>query len=812
MSRLTIAPLSVLFLAVGVYAAILNFTFTVTNASVTTSGTGVSVSGPATLTVSGVSPDTGTFSASGSLANISGGNVTVPFTVTLGHGTITGTMTFPETVLVSSGPVSGSATITGGTGRYADYTSTTVTASGLTGSVLSGGMLSFSISGTVDTTKNFTFTVTNAPVTISGTSVFSGPASLTLAGGSPDTGTFSASGSLTNISGGNVTVPFTVTLDSGTITGTMTFPETALVSSGPVSGSATITGGTGSYAGYTSSTLTASGTLTGSVLSGGMFSFSISGTVNTNGGGGPVISSVVNAATWIPPGLPNAGIAQGSIFVVSGSNLGPASIVIASPAFQTTSLGGTSVYVTVGDTMVEAPLYYSLAGYVAALLPSNTPVGEGTVVVTYNGLTSGNAFPVTVVENNLGIFTVTSDGQGAGIVTYPDYSLVSTTKAANCGGVYTTCGAANPGDVLIIWATGLGPISGSDASGDGLGVYMPSIPLTIWLGGVPIQASYQGRSGCCIGEDQIVFKVPANVPTGCAVPLSVQINNFISNSVAMPVAPAGSRTCTPTNPAFTTANVVQLSSGNGSYTFGSISLKRQDDYPSFPDVVKGQFASFTIASNVQPFFFSYLDVPALGSCQIFDNPNGNVETPVTSQGLLDAGPQLTVQGPNGSQNASLNGNFYQATLSANGGFFSPGTITVSAPGGANVPSFSTSVTLPVLPTMTSPPPDPANAFSVTRSSGLTVSWSGGAANEYIVLIGASATDNTYSVGTFFECVSPASAGSFVIPPSVLLALPPGNFGGMDFSPTLAPVSLTGTGLDITELTLQYAYHTPLTFK
>jgi hypothetical protein len=77
--------------------------------------------------------------------------LTVPFTVTLGHGAISGNMTFPETVLVSSGAVSVSATITGGTGAYAGYTNSTVTASGtITGSVLSGGTLSFSVSGTVD--------------------------------------------------------------------------------------------------------------------------------------------------------------------------------------------------------------------------------------------------------------------------------------------------------------------------------------------------------------------------------------------------------------------------------------------------------------------------------------------------------------------------------------------------------------------------------------------------------------------------------------------------------------------------------------
>ena len=289
-------------LIVAAEAAVLNFTFTVTNASITSSQTTVSVSGPATLTVSGVGTDTGTFSASGSLANVSGGNVTVPFSVTLGHGTFSGTMSFALDALGGSSSVGGSATITSGTGLYSILGNTTVSGSGFTGSVLSGGDLSFSISGTGEN-HNFTFTVTNAPIVISGTSTFSGPASLTLAGGSPDTGTFTASGGLAALSE-NLAIPFTITLGSGTITGNMTFPETALLKSGAVSGSATITGGTGSYAGLTSSTLTASGTVAGSVLSNGTLSFSISGTVNTGGGAEITYNVNVKITSSNPTGNP----------------------------------------------------------------------------------------------------------------------------------------------------------------------------------------------------------------------------------------------------------------------------------------------------------------------------------------------------------------------------------------------------------------------------------------------------------------------------------------------------------------------------
>ena len=176
MSRLTIAL--ALTLIVAAEAATLNFTFTVTNASITTSETNVSVTGPATLTLSGITSDPGTFSASGSLASVAGGNVIVPFTTKLGHGTLTGNMTFPENVLVGSAPVGGTATITSGTDKYSGLANTTVSGSGFTGSVLSGGALSFSVSGTANGVR-FTFAVTNATVTISGTSSFSGSANLT---------------------------------------------------------------------------------------------------------------------------------------------------------------------------------------------------------------------------------------------------------------------------------------------------------------------------------------------------------------------------------------------------------------------------------------------------------------------------------------------------------------------------------------------------------------------------------------------------------------------------------------------------------
>jgi uncharacterized protein (TIGR03437 family) len=486
MSRLLIAPLSILFLAVGVYAAMVNFTFTVTSASVTSSGTAVSVSGPATLTVSGVGSDTGTFSASGSLANISGGNVAIPFTITLGHGTLTGTVTFPETGLVSSGSVGGTSTITGGTDRYAGYASSTMPTTGLTGPLLSGGTLSFSVSGTANS-RDFTFTVTNATFTISGTTSFSGPATLMLAGGSPDTGTFGASGSLTNISGGKVAVPFTVTLGHGTITGAMTFPETALVNSGPVSGSATITGGTGNYAGYTSSTLAGSGTVTGSVLSGGTFSFSVSGTLNTTGPPPPAISAVT------PNDSTSTSVQPGSWVSIYGNNLIAGTTPQVWNGDYPTTLGGTSV------TIDTKPAYLSYAGSTQINLqaPDDTARGQVNVVVT---TANGSSSAAVTLADQSPAFSLLGDGKhvaaiilrldGSGAYGSGSYDILGPT-GTSLG--YKTV-AAKAGDVVELYGIGFGPTNPAVPSGQAYtgppGVATDSITITI--NGTPVTPSFAG--------------------------------------------------------------------------------------------------------------------------------------------------------------------------------------------------------------------------------------------------------------------------------------------------------------------------------
>lgn len=785
MNRLMIVLVSILMVAAG--AAVLNFTFTVTGASITTSGTSVSVSGPATLTVSGVGTDTGTFTASGSLANISGGDVTVPFTVTLGHGTFTGDMTFPVDVLGGSSSVNGSATIKSGTGLYVGLGNTTVSGSGFSGSVLAGGSLSFSTSGTANG-ENFTFTVTNAPITISGTSVFSGPASLTLAGGAPDTGTFSASSSLNNISGGNLTVPYTVTLGHGTITGTMTFPETVLFNSGPVSSSATITGGTGSYAGFTSSTLTASGTVTGSVLNGGTLSFSISGTVNTSGPAGPSITDIENNSSLIPAGFPNSGIGPSSIFVIKGNGMASATTVTAlqdttqAPLPTTGGLNGAVVTVNAGGKAYTPGLYYAIATQIAGVMPAAVPPGPATVTVSYNGQTSA-AYSFTVVPAAFGIN-----------VYYGNYGVLQDSVT---GAIITPTNSAKPGEAITIWGSAIGADpNDSDVSYSNKPQAIPT-QTQLYIGNVLVPQSnilYVGSLGYP-GVNGVIFTVPSTIQAGCfdsvAVATTISGVSTVSNVAVGSFMPNGG-VC---QDAYTglDGNTISTLTQQTNVRTGSLFVFQQTSpgtsgVPSTLNAASGLFEQVTGSTSV-----AGSGEVSVGSCSLTQTLIASNITPPTITALNPG--TITVTPPGGSaitlQTFPTIAGEYEAQLPSGAIPTSGGTFAFNASGGSGanaVGPFSTTVNFPnPIISWT----NQSAAATVARSAGLTYNWTGGAPGSWVIVSGSSASS---TASGSYTCIFPQSALTGTVPPYILAALPAGS-GTSSLENSSSFTSFTASGLD-----------------
>jgi uncharacterized protein (TIGR03437 family) len=457
----------------------------------------------------------------------------------------------------------------------------------------------------------------------------------------------------------------------------------------------------------------------------------------------PQIHSILNAASYAQQGLPNSDIARGSVFVVFGSDLGPADLVQAAGFPLQTSLGGTSIRITVGTTTVDALLLYTTANQVSAVLPSTTPEGIGFLAVTYNGHTSqSGAF--RVARSSPGILTQNQAGNGQALAT----NFNSTADQPR----NTLSKPAKTGQVVTVSATGLGPISGSDA-----GVPVSSdlnINLQVLVGGKSATVRSKGRSSSLAGIDQIAFEVPAGV-SGCYVPLVVQVDNVISNFTTISVADANSNDCTDLS-GISGTTLEQLQSG-GTLRVGWVVLGVTKGETVF-EAGNGQF--FREDLNVLSSQIT-LGLPSPGSCMV--NPAKPATFIYSQVAPLDAGPFLNVAGPKGSRQVLQRSMGMYSESFANGTvvqFLAPGSYTLdNGSGGADVGPLHATLNFPAELTST-----------VQQSAtGTTVNWKGGDQQGYVVVQGSAPT--TAGTSTNFTCVERTSAGQFAIPSYLLSSLP-----------------------------------------
>lgn len=502
---------------------------------------------------------------------------------------------------------------------------------------------------------------------------------------------------------------------------------------------------------------------------------------------------IVNAGSYANIALPNSGIAQGSLFTIFGSHLGPSTNP--SLAFPlSTTLGGVSIVVAQGSRTVAAIPVFVSGSQVNAIMPSDTPLGTATIYVTYEGKTSSGT--AQVVPANVGIFSVNSSGSGPGIITTSSDAIIGYNSAAH------------PGDTLIIWGTGLGAISGSDADAPPVGNVGASNPI-VYIGGAHVTPSYHGRSGCCSGLDQIVFQLPSDI-TGCNVPVSVQTGSTTSNFVSLAIAPSGSDTCT--DPSGLAASELTMSAANGSASIGNIIYQTYNDTsPGFNLFGGGSTEVSTGTQEAGTFAkYQFTDLTALspilnsGACTVYTFKGTSFTAPgVTASMGLDAGSTITVTEGNSQgeiKESSANKGSYSARYELPAG----GSATFTAPGGANVGPFS--VTLPI-GTENLDWTNENSISSITRSSGVNVTWSGADPGGTVQITGFSVGGATASdaAGAGFTCTAPGNANQFTVPASVLQSLPASaSFntsilsiatGSLGISSSSAPVWFSATGLD-----------------
>jgi len=461
------------------------------------------------------------------------------------------------------------------------------------------------------------------------------------------------------------------------------------------------------------------------------------------------------------------------------------------------------------------------------------------LTLTYNGVSTLFPLPVNVVTSAAGIYTLGSSGLGPGIFTAAD------------GSVNTFAASARSGDIVTAWATGLGPVSGPDNE---VPSTFPNFSgVEVFVGTQAARVIYGGRSGCCVGVDQISFEIPDGV-TGCYVPVTVRSGGTLSNFVSIAVTTGGGP-CSDTAPTVPVSVMNKATAGKpvqaAALAAGPVSVLQGLGFNerlyladrlskllrvkvSQEDVAKllhaeqtGNRRSLARAMMKYAAAWKRLSPAAKAAVQAVLNSKqegavagfGQFGMPAVlaealgglfpSQGTctalttvpslssstpvgLDAGSSLTLSGPAGLWSmAPDKPGLYQVLFGSTpqGPNLPLGTYSITSAGGRDLNAFSVTMNVAGNVVWT----NKAAISSVDRSQPLTVTWSVTTSPRYVIVGGYSFSDTSGSGG--FVCTEDASVGSFTIPSFILSLLPAGT-GEMFISPHPLSHQVTIPGVDL----------------
>jgi len=500
-------------------------------------------------------------------------------------------------------------------------------------------------------------------------------------------------------------------------------------------------------------------------------------------------STPVNVASFANPNFVNGKVAQGMMFEIFGTNIAMPGLIQPESFPLQTELAGASVRVTVGGQVRDCFVIRTLNNNrVAAILPSDTPLGTGTLVVTFNGQ-STTPVPIEVVAHSPGVFSIASTGSGPGIFGDP--------LARNQ--INTVFNAFQPGDLVDAWMTGLGAAPFADnilPPGADLGY-----DVKVTVGGVPATVSFHGRSaGCCAGIDIVRFTVPPGVE-GCHVPVIITVNGVPSNVTTISIGP--NRGPCSDGALGLDSELLTQAEQNGSITLGAIALSRttltvsglsqqvEQVFELNQDAAAGGFHRFT-PTDLQR-YRGPLDVSTIGACVVRNFSGGqfeNTDPIVNATPGLEAGA-MTLTGPLGTRTIQRQevGLYFQSlstgfpgglpgipslvsdSKSQSTGFLVAGSYVAALSGGVDVGATSASIDVPEKPV--------TNLDSiqfVPRDRPLRITYSGTNSADWVWISGTSIINvRTNPQGAFFICRAPTSSGSFDVPTDVLQLVPPSEF-------------------------------------
>ena len=223
---------------------------------------------------------------------------------------------------------------------------------------------------------------------------------------------------------------------------------------------------------------------------------------------------VVNAASY------KVTVSPGALISIYGEDFTNSSGEATVTPLPTTLAGVTVLIGNAGGTPVRAPLLYAGPGQINCQLPVEVKPGAATVTIVNGALQSAPAaFTVSIASP--GLF---ADASAHAIAQNEDYALNTPSRPAR------------PGEAMILYATGLGPVSPEIPSGAAATRYsLPNNPVSATIGGAAAGVLFAGAIPGFVNLFQINLRVPLTAPPG-DVDTVISVAGLASNAARVSIA------------------------------------------------------------------------------------------------------------------------------------------------------------------------------------------------------------------------------------------------------------------------------------
>ena len=223
----------------------------------------------------------------------------------------------------------------------------------------------------------------------------------------------------------------------------------------------------------------------------------------------PPAITVVNSASFLP------GVCPGSLATIFGQNLTYSSgLELASTIPLPLELAGVQVLVNGLPAGIFSVYDNNGQDQISFQVPWETDTGPGAAQITI--LNSGDTVGTAQVDSyteDPGVFV----SNGYAVAVLPDYSLIAPSNPAY------------PGDTIILYTTGLGPVSPPVADGEAgpSSLSITQDPFQVVVNGEPCQVSFSGLAPGFVGVYQLNVVLPDDLPPG---DLDIQITSSYASS------------------------------------------------------------------------------------------------------------------------------------------------------------------------------------------------------------------------------------------------------------------------------------------